>query len=129
MEPSGKQVRRTWSAKFADAFRGIALGVRSEVSFAVHFAVAAAVIAAGVWLGVSAAEWSLLVLCISAVLAAEMFNSSVEQLAKAVDAKHNRLLGNALDLASGAVLVAALGSATVGLVIFLPKLLVSLSIA
>jgi diacylglycerol kinase len=113
---------RSWSAKFRDAFRGIAAGVRGQSSFRVHLVFAALVAAAGVVLRISRIEWRLVLLCITAVLAAELFNSALERMAKAIDRRRNPELGAALDIASGAVLVTALGAAAVGADIFLYRL-------
>ena len=65
----------------------------------------------------SRVEWRLLILCVAMVLSAEMFNSCIERLAKAVDRKMNPLVGDALDIASAAVLITAIGAAAVGLLI------------
>jgi diacylglycerol kinase len=106
-----------WYRKFAVAVRGIAVGTRGQSSFAVHLAVAlAVVIAAWLW-DVSRWEWCVLVLCIVAVLAAELFNSAIEHLAQAITADHNDHLRDALDISSGAVLVASLGAVAVGVAI------------
>ena len=114
---------RTWRQKFADAFRGWALGVRDQRSFRVHFAFAALVLAAAAVLRLSLVEWCVLIVCISIVLAAEMFNTALEHLAKAVDRTHNRHVGNALDIGSAAVLTAAVGASLVGAVLFIARLL------
>lgn len=114
--------RRSWAKKFADAFRGVAMGIRGQSSFIVHLPCAALVIAAGIWLRVDASEWRLLALCIAGVLAAEMFNSALERLAKAIDVRQNDHLAAALNIASAAVLVASFGAATVGGLIFVPRL-------
>lgn len=114
--------KRTWPQKFRDAFRGVWLGVRGQSSFAVHLTVAVLVVAAAAVLRVSMTEWCLLTLCITLVLAAEMFNSALESLSKAIDVKHNLHLADGLDIGSAAVLVSALGAAVVGAVIFLPRL-------
>ena len=114
--------RRTWVVKFSDAFRGVAQGVRGQSSFYVHIAMAILVVLVAAFLRVSAAEWCLLVLCIAGVWTAELFNSSIEFLAKATDTQHNANLGAALDIASGAVLVMSIGSVVVGLIVLGPKL-------
>lgn len=114
--------RRSWPRKFADAFRGLALGVLGQSSFIVHLPCAVLVIAAGIWLHVDANEWRLLVLCIATVLSAELFNSALERLAKAIDARQNEHLAAALNIASAAVLTIALGAAIVGGLIFVPRL-------
>jgi diacylglycerol kinase len=113
---------RSWPRKFADAFSGAAHGIQGQSSFYAHFVIAAAVIVLAALLQVSRTEWCLLVLCIASVLAAEMFNSALETLAKAVDHRHNLHLESALNIGSAAVLIAAMGAATVGAVTFLPRL-------
>jgi diacylglycerol kinase (ATP) len=113
---------RSWSAKFRDAFRGLWLAVRSEPSFAVHLPMATAVVAAGIVLRVSLVEWCLLGLCITVVLAAEVFNTALEQLAKATRRDHDPQIGAALDMASGAVLICAIGVSLIGGVIFVYRL-------
>jgi diacylglycerol kinase (ATP) len=119
MDDDFQPTRRTWKAKFRDAFVGIALGIRGQSSFRVHLLFAAAAIALGVILRINRIEWCMVGLCIAAVLAAELFNSALERMAKAIDSRRNSELGAALDIASGAVLAAALGAAAVGAMIFL----------
>ena len=106
--------RPSWLRKFACAFRGIAVGIREQNSFYVHFPVTAAVLAAAWWLEVSRTEWCLLLLCIAGVVTCELFNSAIEHLAKAITREENPHLRDALDAASGAVLVAAMAAAGVG---------------
>ena len=113
---------RSWFRKFYDAGRGCLLGMHGQSSFAVHFLIAVAVIALAAWLRIERWEWIALLLCITAVLCAELFNSAIEDLAKAVTREHDPHLGRALDIASGAVLIAAIGSAVVGLLILGPPL-------
>jgi diacylglycerol kinase len=109
---------RPWKEKFADAFRGLREGVRRGTSFQVHFAIATAVLLTAAALRMDVLQWCALLLCIAGVLAAEMFNTALEAMAKAITGKENPHLRDALDMASGAVLIAALGSIAVGLVLF-----------
>jgi diacylglycerol kinase len=115
--------RHTWARKFATALRGWWLGTRGHNSFVVHLPVAAMVLAAAYFLQATWTEVCLLLLCITLVLAAELFNSALESLAKAITQTENPHIGQALDIASGAVLFAAVGSGVVGLVIFIPRLM------
>jgi diacylglycerol kinase len=110
--------RRTWSAKFRDAFRGLALGIRGQSSFVVHTAAAIGVAVLAIALRVSLVEACLLALAVAGVMAAELFNSAIERLADAVDTEHNPTIGEALDIASAAVLVASMGAAAVGSIVF-----------
>jgi diacylglycerol kinase len=124
--PDDNPIDRTWGHRFRDAFRGMWEGVRGQSSFFVHFFVAAAVLAAGFALRVTRYEWCILLLCIASVIAAELFNSAIESLAKAVTREHDPHVGTALNIAAGAVLVAAIGASVVGLMIFIPRFLVML---
>jgi diacylglycerol kinase len=109
--------RRTWADKFANAFRGIRRATLGQSSFRVHFAAAAAAIAVAAVLRLSAGEWCLLVLAIGLVLMAELVNTAIESLARGPGARRHPRLRDALDMASGAVLVAALAAALVGIII------------
>jgi diacylglycerol kinase len=113
---------RTWWSKFRNAFRGLAVGVRGQNSFAVHLPVAVAVVVCGFLLRMSLVQWGLLILSITAVLSAELFNSALESMAKAIDRTQNTHLGNALDISSAAVLMSAIGAATVGTMVFACRL-------
>jgi len=115
---------QSWLRKFRDAFLGMFRAFRDERSFHVHLFFAVAVIVAAIVFKVSIAEWCILLLCIAVVLAAEMFNTALEHLGKAVDRSENQHIGNALDIGSAAVLVAAIGAVIVGCVVFAARLVI-----
>ena len=96
--------------------------MRGERSFRVHFLFAVAVIVTAVVMQVDRIEWCLLVLSITVVLTAEMFNSALERMAKAITEEHHPCLADALDVGSAAVLVASIGASVVGGIIFLNRL-------
>jgi len=125
---SGEEYRRdpSWGRKFSCALVGLKRGLRGQSSFFVHLFAAAAVAAAGLALSATRLEWCLLVLCIATVLTAEMFNTSLESLARAVDRRPNDQVGQALDMASAAVLLASGGAAFVGALILGHRLAVML---
>jgi diacylglycerol kinase len=104
----------SWSRKLRCAARGLAWGLRTERNFLVHLAAAAAVLGAAIALNANRLEWCVLVLCITVVLGAEMFNTAIEQLARAITRDHNEQLRDALDTSSGAVLLVVIGAAVVG---------------
>src|SRR5580698_1967421 len=91
--------QRGLGAKFRSAFRGLHRGIRGESNFFFHLFAAAVTIAAGVIFKISAVEWCLVALCITAVFAAEMFNTAVESLAQAVSRQYNPRIADALDIA------------------------------
>jgi diacylglycerol kinase len=123
MLPDDPTSDRSWVAKFRCAFRGAELGIRGQSSFFVHLFAAAAVVVAGIALQVTRLEWCLLLLCIAGVLTCEMFNSALEATARAITREQNPHLADALDIGSAAVLVASIGAALVGAMIFLDRLL------
>lgn len=112
-----------WYKKFADALRGIRRNVRHQSSFWVHGPMAIAVVALALALQLPPTELCILVLCIVLVIASELFNSSLEYLAKSITREHHPQIADALDTGAGAVLVASIGAAAVGLMILLPALL------
>ncbi|MCZ2342078.1 MAG: diacylglycerol kinase [Bacteroidales bacterium] len=120
---SSSSNRRGWREKFAEAIRGVQLGVRGQASFFVHFFFTALAIAAGVILECERVEWCLVILCIGLVLTTELFNSALERLFHGLDADTKQRLTGVLDIAAGAVLMASLTAFIVGGIIFLRRLL------
>lgn len=115
--------RRRWRTKFAEAFLGFARAIREQSSFRVHIPAGVIVLALAVVLRCTPLEWCLLITCIAGVVAAEIFNSSLETLFHALDdATKNRMRG-CLDQAAAAVLVISIGALVIGVIIFVPKLL------
>jgi diacylglycerol kinase len=110
---------RGWIGKFRCAFRGLACGTCGQRSFYVHLPMAAAVIACGIIFRAFLWQWCVLLLCITLVLAAEMFNTALECFAKIITDKHDPRMRDALDIGSAAVLIASMGAAIVGTIVFL----------
>ena len=108
---------------FRYAIAGIVWLLRSQANTKIHLAAAAIVVAGGWFFGLSAMEWCLVVFAIATVFAAEAFNTALEELTDLASPQYHPLAGRAKDLAAGAVLLTAIGAATVGLIVFLPKVL------
>lgn len=113
----GQRRVRTWRAKFGDAFRGVSRSVRSQSSFAVHLTVAAAVVVVAAVLRVSLVGWCLLTFAMGGVFAAEVFNTAMESLARSLGPRRHPRIRDALDMASGGVLLAALTAAVIGVLV------------
>lgn len=121
-----KETKFSWRKRaksFVYAFRGIKLLLRNEHNAWLHSTAAVTAVALGLWLGLSAIEWVAVALCIGAVLAAEAFNSAIEALADRVSEGYDEAIGRTKDLAAGGVLLTAIAALTVGLIIFIPKLI------
>jgi diacylglycerol kinase len=119
--------RRSWRAKFGDAFRGLKLGIRGHSSFFVHFFFAALVLAAGIVLQFEPLQWCLLLGCIGMVLTAELFNSAIETLFRGLDEATKARTHGCLDIAAGAVLMASIVAAVIGTIVFCSRLMALLA--
>ena len=109
----------TWRKRlrsFKYAFHGIWLLVRYEHNAWIHCFAAVCVVVAG--------EWIVITFAIGLVLAAEAINSSIEALADLVSPGYNEAIKRTKDLAAGAVLILAIAAAVVGLIVFVPKLII-----
>lgn len=107
---------------FKFAFAGWISALRTEANFRIHTVAALVVIGAGWFFDISTTEWMAVCLAIGLVMAMELANAAIERLADIVQPNHDERIKVMKDLAAGAVLIAALAAAAVGMIIFLPKL-------
>lgn len=105
-----------WGKKFAVAISGVLWSTQTQTSFRVHLPIAIAVLGMGAWLRLEVWRWVAVVLSITIVLSAELFNTSIEQLVRVLHPQHDQGIKRALDTAAGAVLVTAIGAVIVGLI-------------
>jgi diacylglycerol kinase (ATP) len=106
----------------AHALRGVDHIVRTQPNARLHLLAAVLVCAAGVYVGLGRAEWLWISVAIALVWSAEAFNTALEQLADVLHPARHAGIGRAKDVAAAAVLIAALGAAVIGLLVFVPHL-------
>lgn len=109
---------------FIHAGRGVALTTRGR-NFRVQFLCSVLAIIFSFVLKISTTEWLIVLILIGTVLAAETFNTSIEELANVVKQQNEldyTVTKEVRDLAAGAVLIVSVFSAIIGLIIFLPKI-------
>lgn len=109
-------------ASFIYALRGIKRFFSHTPNAFIHMVATISVIVAAILLQVSRVEWAMLIICIVLVLSLEALNSALEKLSDQVTKEYSPLIRDAKDMAAGAVLIAAIGSAIIGLIIFVPYL-------
>lgn len=80
------------------------------------------VITIGVILDISLFEKVILILTILLVIAAEMINTALEKMVDLITKEHRMEAKIAKDVASGMVLITAIGAIIIGLIIFIPHL-------
>lgn len=122
LSPYGRPAKGTLRDSFRHAFSGLAYVLRVERNPRIHLAVALLVLILGLWLGLSPIEWALIIIAITGVFAGEMLNTVVELTIDLITLDHHPLAKQAKDVAAGAVLVAAIAAAIIGLVILGPHL-------
>lgn len=88
----------------------------------IHSVVAAIVVIVGLWLGLSARDWAVIVLTIAMVFTAEFINTAIEAVVDLASPVHHPLAKVGKDVGAGAVLVAAVAAVLVGLLILGPPL-------
>lgn len=114
---------RKHSISFHNAAAGFVTASRTQINLRIHLTVAIIVFIVAVYLKISLIEGLILLLTVSFVLVAELFNTAIEFLSDAVTLEENKLIGHAKDVSAGAVLVSAIFAALIGLIIFVPKIL------
>jgi diacylglycerol kinase len=112
---------------FGHAFRGWGYVLKTQHNAWIHSIVSIAVIALGVWLGLPARDWAVLVLAIAIVFTAEFINTSIEAVVDLASPVHHPLAKVGKDVGAAAVLVAALSAILIGLLILGPPLWVKLA--
>jgi diacylglycerol kinase len=103
---------------FACAFAGIVTMLREEPHAKIHALATVIVITLGIALHVTCNDWLWLTVAITMVWVAEAFNASIERLADRITVEQDLLIGHAKDMASAAVLLASVGAAVIGSVVF-----------
>jgi diacylglycerol kinase (ATP) len=105
------------------AIRGIVLMLRTQHNAWIHAAATGLVILVGVVLRVDTSSWLWLVVAMVAVWTAEALNTALEFLADAASPEFHPLVRQAKDVAAGAVLIAAAGAVTIGVLVLGPYFL------
>ena len=124
MKPEPETGRGFWRARlrsFPFAARGVRQLLRAGGNARIHFAATVAVVIAAFVLKVTSGEWSLLALAIGLVWAVEGVNTAIELLADRITRERDDLIRRAKDTAAGAVLLASIAAAIVGVLVLGPR--------
>jgi diacylglycerol kinase (ATP) len=108
---------------FRNAFRGIAIILRSQRNARIELFIAISVVISGFLFRISPDEWVSVLICFGLVLGLEGINTAIELLADKLHPGNDPLIGKAKDAAAGAVLIASVFAAITGIVIFAPRIL------
>jgi diacylglycerol kinase (ATP) len=108
---------------FKYAYAGIRVMVMSQHNAWIHLLATVVVCITAFLLRLSATEWCIIILAMMAVWTAEALNTALEFLADAASPDYSPLVARAKDVAAAAVLLSAIGSAVIGILIFLPRII------
>ena len=108
---------------FKYAKDGIRCAIKSEQNMRIHLIIMELVILMGLLLNISYFEWLIILICFMSVISSELFNTSLEKCVDLSSPNIDEVAKMAKDIAAGSVLVGAFFSAIIGLIIFLPKII------
>lgn len=125
MEQSKNNGRATYFLKgFGWAFEGLIHFFRNDLHGKIHLSVGIITILLACFLELTQFEWIAIIICISLVLGAEMINHAIEKLCDEVTTNWNKNIKTIKDIAAGVVLLQAIVSVIIGLIIFVPKIII-----
>lgn len=105
---------------FSYALAGVRELLKSQHNAWIHLLATAVVTGAGLFFGVHRLEWALLIMAMTIVWTAEALNTALEFTCDAASPDFHPLVKKAKDVAAGAVLLASIGAAALGVLVFYP---------
>src|ERR1700730_1897076 len=105
---------------FKYAFRGLRVMIVSQHNAWIHALATIVVVVVSFYFHLNRAEWCWIILAIISVWTAEAFNTAFEFLTDVASPEFHSLAEKAKDVAAGAVLITAIGSVSIGIVVFGP---------
>ncbi|APC48227.1 diacylglycerol kinase [Virgibacillus halodenitrificans] len=110
------------SVGFTFAWNGLKEVTRTERNFRIHLFITALVLTIGFLVELNWLEWCIVIFAIGFVLVTEVTNSAIEKMIDYLNPAIHPSAKIIKDMAAGAVLIAAIIAALIGLIIFLPKI-------
>ena len=118
-----QHAKQTFLRSFRVAWDGLTDAMRSDRNLRLHALATVMVAGAGWWCRLSRVEWAVIVLSIGLVWTSELLNTAIEAVVDLASPEHHELARIAKDVASAAVLLAAVTAIVVGSLIFGPRLM------
>ncbi len=118
------QGKTSFTESMGHALAGIEYTANHERNFRIEITFAIIASLLGFLLKISIIEWGILVLTIAMVLSLEVVNTAIERSVDLVTTDYKELAKIAKDTSAGAVLIMSMFSVVIGILIFLPKIIV-----
>ncbi len=114
---------KTFYRSFGYALEGLKLAVTLDQNVRIHLVLALLVILLSIYFQISKFEFLFVIFSIFFVIITELVNTAIEEMTNLIVNEHRREAKIAKDVAAASVLLAAIFALTVGVVIFLPRIL------
>lgn len=116
--------------KFLNSFtypiKGLKYAYRNEQNLAVDVGIALIVLIVGIIFKLNVTEWAIISLTVALVIGFELVNTAIEAVVDLVTEEYHPLAKVAKDTAAAAVFIMAIAAIIIGLIIFLPKIILIL---
>ena len=109
---------------FKYALSGIKSAFKTEQNMKIHLLIMEIVILMALILNISFNEWLIVLICFMVVISSELFNTALEKCVDLASPNKNEIAKLAKDISAGAVLITAIFAAIIGIIIFLPKIII-----
>ena len=118
-----KENKKRLINSFKFAYEGIIVSLKTEQNLKIHILIMVLVMIFGIILKITKIEWIICIILFGFVISLELVNTAIENTVGLITMEKNSKAKIAKDVSAAAVLVAAVTSAIIGLIIFIPKLL------
>lgn len=108
---------------FVFAFNGLKILFKEEHNALIHLVATIVVISASIVFDLNTNEWIAIIFSIGFVLTAEIFNTAIENIADFLTTEKNEKIKKIKDLSAAAVFISAITALSIGLMVFLPKII------
>ena len=133
MEPTNKKLSEKKRFSLISRFkstnhglRGLGVFIRTTHNLWMHLFFAVLAIYLGFLLSLSSIEWAIIIFAIGLVIIAEAFNTAIEIDIDLTSPNYHPYAKDTKDVAAGAVSIATIVAGIMGLLVFLPKIIVLL---
>src|SRR5690606_34278376 len=103
--------------------KGVKYTLATQVNIWLHLIIAIVVSLLAYFLHFNVEQYLIVMLAIGFVISAELFNTALEEMVNLLSPEYHQVAGVVKDVAAGAVLVAAITAAIVGIALFGPPIL------
>ena len=121
-----KKKKRTFLDSLKDCLNGLSFIMISEHNFKREILLAVIALLASYFLKVSTIEFIIILIVIALVIVSEIFNTAIEKVVDLYTRDYNEIARIAKDVSAFAVLTMCIFSLGVGIIIFVPKIIILL---